>query len=162
LSLSTTSIDTTIYSALISAVVAFIILALSKFLIEPRQWRSRYEIRSLEKALEVHGSLIAVLDGCHGKALLANVHATAQYRVDSHDIRELETIFERKSYLLSEALREQWSNLHLSQSHFGALKAGTYASLDLPLKDMRDLAETDFKAYSERYAKLTSFKPPTS
>lgn len=157
-----TSLNPNLLSALIAAVVAFIVLLLDKLFIEPRKWKKRYEIRTLERALEVHGSLITILRECHQRALLQNVSANAQYNVNLADLYALQSIFQRKSYLLSQQLRTQWENLQGSQSHLPELMEAQVASLNLPLREMRELAERDFEAYSKRYAKLTDFKPPTS
>lgn len=150
------SIDPNVLSAIIAAVVAFIILFLDRYFIEPRIWRKRNEILSLEKTLEVYGSLVTILKSCNYRAFMQNgARPTDLYNVDRHDIGELEVIFERKGYLLSNELRKEWETLHGNQSHLGQLKQGTFTDLNLPLKRMKELAEGDFKKYNERYAKLT-------
>ena len=43
-------VDPTFLAAVVSAIVAFAILGLDKFFIEPRKWLKRYQIRVYEKS----------------------------------------------------------------------------------------------------------------
>jgi hypothetical protein len=161
-STTTVTIDANLLSALIAAAVALVVLLLDKLVIEPRKWKKRYEIRSLEKTLEVYGALVTILKTCHTRALMQNAPSTAQYTVNLNEISQLEVIFERKRYLLSEQLCTQWENLEKYEPQLGELKTGAISDLNLPLKEMRGVAEREFAGYTKRYEELTGFEPPTS
>ena len=156
-------IDSTLLSAIIAAFVAICILFVDRVFIEPRTWKKRYEIRSLEKALETHGWLISILASCHAKVQMlikeGIKQVSADYYVDTNDIRKLELIFEKKAYLLSDRLKELWIELHTTVPQFAELKLGTILILYLPLKSIQDQAEKDFSEYQELYKKLTRFRP---
>jgi hypothetical protein len=185
------SIDSNLLSAIIAAVVAFTILFLDRIFIEPRKWTSRYEIRTLEKALEVHGWLLSVLNACEEKAKRqAEKRATPpSHLLESADILQLEGIFGKKAYLLSERLKQTWYDLQRKDAYFGMMKVRNretiplepivsrnpwpspfvltprsmkHEIIDADLTDMQKQAEADFAALKSRYTKLTRFKPPTS
>jgi hypothetical protein len=154
-------IDSTLFSAIIAALVAFVVLALDRYFIEPRKWRERLKVRTLEKVLEVYGSLVTILKSCRSRALMQNAPPNVQYTVDRDDMRELEAIFEGKSYLLGGKLQAEWNRLHEVESRIGDLKDGRNTQLNLPLRVMRETAERDYRNFLATYMKLTGLEPST-
>jgi hypothetical protein len=128
------SIDPNILSAIIAAVVAFIVLLLDKLLIEPRKWTARYEIRTLEKALEAHGWLLSVLKACEEKAKRqAEKRANPPpHLLESADILQLEEIFGKKAYLLSEKLKQTWYDLQRKDAYFEMMKVRNQETIPIP------------------------------
>jgi len=120
--LSTVTLDSTEAAALVSAVVAFIILILDRLLIEPRKWKLRYKIQSLEKRLEVHGWLISVLKGCQEKAKRQGGAPGETHLLESIDIINLEKIFGNKAYLLSDELKKTWYDLQAKDAYFEMMR----------------------------------------
>ncbi len=51
-----------IIAAIVSAVVAIVILTVKEFAIEPRRWRKNIRVSNLEKRLQVYGKLITIFE----------------------------------------------------------------------------------------------------
>jgi hypothetical protein len=109
----------TLTAAVVSAVVAFAILGLDRFLIEPRKWRVRYVVRQLEKSVQVHGWLVSVLRACQEKAKRTpEVEAKLPHLLESDDVRKLEDIFEKNAYSLSKELKQTWYDAQRKDTTF--------------------------------------------
>jgi len=152
-------IDSTLLAALVSAVVAFIILTLDRFLIEPRKWRSRYEIRALEKALETHNWLVSVLKVCQQKAK-RQTERKFSHVLEREDILNLEEIFERKAWLISEELRQTWYDLQGKDTYFEmmSVKSRERKLTAADLTKMQEQAQSDSAQLQSRYRELTGFR----
>jgi len=182
--LSTVTLDSTEVAALVSAVVAFIILIADRLFIEPRKWKSRYKIQSLEKKLEVHGWLISVLKGCQEKEKRQGGAPPGEtHLLESSDIINLEKIFGSKAYLLSDKLKETWYDLQAKDTYFEMMRVRTAeveqqqpvnlrptttmpaSTMQLPpirhdiigadLTEMQTQAESDLTKLQDEYDKLT-------
>jgi len=149
-------------SGIISALVAFVILVIDRFLIEPRIWHSRYKLRSLEKSLEVYGWLISVLKVCQQKAK-RQTQEKFTHLLEKGDILNLEEIFEKKkAYLLSERLRQTWYDLQKEDTYFVMMKIKNgepqFKLTAADLTKMQEQAETDFDQLQSRYNALAKIK----
>ena len=109
----------TLTAAVVSAVVAFAILGLDRFLIEPRKWRVRYVVRQLEKSIQVHAWLLSILRACQEKAKRTpEVEAKLPHLLESDDVRKLEDIFEKNAYSLSKELKQTWYDAQRKDTTF--------------------------------------------
>jgi hypothetical protein len=161
--------DTNVLAAVVSAVVSIFIWILFQFRIEPRRWKSRYEIRSLERKLEVHGWLISVLKACEEKARRQQSKTGSQtHLMETSDILQLEGVFGRKAYLLSEKLRQTWYELQRKDTYFEMMRVKNRETMGLAgapqmkheltlgdLTEMQRCAERDFADLQGRYITLT-------
>jgi hypothetical protein len=177
------TIDSTLLAALISAVVAFIVLSADRFVIEPRKWRSRYEIRTLEKAIQVHAWLLSVLKGCREKAQrqAEKRENPPPHLLESADIWKLDDIFERNAYLLSSELKGTWYEMQKRDQYFELARV-RHRDVDRPppvetlgggrvefsptrheaiaddLTEMEKQAVADLKRLQTKYGKLTRLR----
>ena len=154
------SADSTVWAAAVSAVVAFLILAIDRLWIEPRKWRSRYQVKSLEAAIEIHEWLVSVLKACREKAERTPQRPDKPpHLLESDDIRKLEDILEKKAYLLSKKLKQTWYEAHRKDKTF--LLDGVkhrdrdFRVLSIDLAEMQKQAETDLSELQSRYEKMT-------
>jgi hypothetical protein len=172
----------TIVSVLISTVVTLFVV----YVVEPKKWRSRYGVKALEKALEVHGWLVSILRACQEKAKRQEGATDKEpHLLESSDIWTLEEIFGKKAYLLSDRLKQTWYDLQRKDKYFamvgakyrrttksspitvkeGEMEIGvpplelTQETCGSDLTEMQKEAEADFAGLQSRYAKMTGFKP---
>ena len=101
-----------VIAAIVSSVMAFVILTVKKFAIEPRRWRKNYSNQQFRKtAADIYGELITILKSCEHKAMRKHLDDTdplKSNRVASHvlensfDSNRLQEIFEKSpSYSLT-------------------------------------------------------------
>lgn len=165
-----TVIDAVIVSVAVSAAVAFTILFLDKLFFEPRRWKRNLEVRTLDKALEIYGRLIAVLKGAKEKGKRQRKEGEPiQHRLESDDIKELELIFERKGYLLSDRLKGLWLETVKKDTYFVMMAVKHRQSIGIPgvakpgliqvdFNEMQRYAEEEYTALRDRYLRITGFK----
>jgi hypothetical protein len=176
-------VDPTLLAAVVSALVAFAVLGLDKFFIEPRKWLKRYQIRVVEKAIGLHWWLISILKACREKAMrqIEEGSKPAQpHLLESADIWKFEEIFEKKSYLLSDALKSKWYGLQRQDKFFELIRvryrdqdkfptvktpqgemempAMRHEVISVDLMDMEKQAENDLANLQDRYQRLTGFR----
>jgi hypothetical protein len=158
----------TLVSVLVSTIVTLYIVKW----VEPKKWISRYGIRSLEKALEVHGWLLSVLRACVEKARRQEgTEKAGPHLLESSDIWTLETIFGKRAYLLSDRLNQTWYDLQRKDAYFEMTRVKHREPIDLPgaspmihemvgadLTEMQKQVEADFAALRSRYEKMTGLK----
>jgi hypothetical protein len=179
--LASITVDSTLLSALISAVVAFIIVTADRFFFEARTWHKRYEIRWLEKQIQIHEWLLTILNACREKAKRQAEKSTNRppHLLESADIGKLENIFEKNAYLLGDSLRKTWLALQGRDQYFELARVrnrdvDVVPPLETPqgpmqfpptkheavfddLTEMEKQAETDLACLRLRYRKLTGF-----
>ena len=117
------ALDPTLTAALVSAIVAVLILAIDRFWIEPRRWRKRYETKWRQKQIEIHQWLLSVLVACRHKAgripsQEGKPERTYTHLLESDDVQKMEDIFEKKAALLSDQLKQAWYDLQREDSTF--------------------------------------------
>jgi len=175
-------VDPTLLAAVVSAIVAFAVLGLDKFFIEPRKWLKRYQTRVWEESIELHYWLISILSACKekGKRQEENRVKPIQHLLESADIWKLEEIFEKKTYLLSDALRSKWYDLQKQDQFFEMMRvryrdedrfpsfktpqgemeipAMKHELLSVDLTDMEKQAKDDLVRLQDRYERLTGFR----
>ena len=157
------TIDPNLVSAIIAAVVAFIVLFLDRLFIEPRKWKRRYEIRATEKALEVYGPIVTILKRCHERAVRNQVAPERQYTLDRADLTRLKEIFETKAFMLSNVVQVSWNSMYAANAELITELLG-YSSndVDLPLGPVWEIAERDYNEYIRKYNQLSEFRVTTS
>jgi hypothetical protein len=176
-------VDPTLLAAVVSAIVAFAVLGLDKFFIEPRKWLNRYHTRVDEEAIGVHSWLISILKACREKAkrqIKEGSKPAQPHLLESADIWKLEEIFEKKAYLLSDALKRTWYDLQkhdksLELTHvryrdevmLPTIKTPTidfhsppmrYNVIAVDLTSMEKQAEDDLASLQGRYERMTGFR----
>src|SRR5690348_10508267 len=116
------TIDNALIPAIISASVATVILLVKEFILDPRKWKRDSKINSIEKRLEVYGSLQTLLRATREKATRQGLNAQNPDLVhlleipsDSHILRQ---IFAEKSHLLSENIVNEYLRLEREDSFF--------------------------------------------
>jgi hypothetical protein len=162
----------TLTAAIVSAVVAFAILGLDRFLIEPRKWRVRYVVRQLEKSVQLHAWLVSVLRACQEKAKRTpDVEAKLPHLLESDDVRKLEDIFEKNAYFLSSELKQTWYDAQRKDTTFlfdavkhrdkiGAptvLGSMEHRVVSIDLTEMQNRAETEVSFVIQVHRNLTRF-----
>ena len=186
IALSSVTIDSTLLSAIIAATVAFIILTVDRLVIEPKTWHRRYEIRWLEKQIQVHEWLLTILYACREKAKRQAEKRTnpLPHLLESADIGKLEVIFEKNAYLLGDKLRTTWYDLQGRDTYFELARVRHRdvdnvppiqtvggATVEFPprkhevisddLTEMEKQAEDAMATLRSTYRKLTGFAVPT-
>lgn len=180
-------IDPTLVAAIVSAIVAFAVLGLDRLFIEPRKWLRRYETRMDERAIALHCWLISILKACREKAKRQEEQRSKPsepHLLESADIWKLEEIFEKKSYLLSDALKRKWYDLQRKDEFFEMIRVRHREEYKFPLlktpqgellgefqgptmrhevvgadlTDMEKQAEDDLAALQDRYERLAGFR----
>jgi hypothetical protein len=176
-------VDPTFLAAVVSAIVAFAVLGLDKFFIEPRKWLKRYQIRVDEKAIGLHWWLISILKACREKAMRQIEEGSKPVQphlLESVDIWKLEEIFEKKAYLLSDALKRKWYDLQRQDKFFELIRVRyrdedrfptvktPQGELQVPsmrheviaidLTSMEKQAEEDLASFQGRHERLTGFR----
>jgi len=179
----TTPVDPTLVAAVVSAIVAFAILGLDRFFIEPRKWVKRYQTTVVEQSIEVHCWLISVFKACRQKAKRQEEKRTKPIQphlLESADIWKLEEILEKKAYLLSDALKSKWYDLQRQDQFFEMMRVRyreerkfptfktPHGEMEMPamkhevisvdLTEMEKQAEDDLAALQDRYERLTGFR----
>jgi hypothetical protein len=170
-------IDSTLWAALVSAIVAIVILGIDRYWIEPRKWSSRFEIKSLERQLEALQWLLSVLAACKEKAGRIPTRQGQPERgythlLESDDVQKLEDIFEKKASLLSRQLKQTWYDLQREDTSFLLDSTKHREPMNTPLKgfgqmkhkvftanlaNMERQAKSDFATVSNTYFKKTGF-----
>jgi hypothetical protein len=162
----TLTVDIAIYTAIISAVVSFGLFGLKERWIEPRRWKKSTEAITLEKKLEIYGTLTTLLQSFHHKALRTKLQKGTQ-TIDPEyehamevpfDADNLDKIFERSRHLLSDDLITKYMAFIKQDTYhriFSARKGTGPDIVLLDLKDMQSVAETEFDSLKKKYKELT-------
>lgn len=156
-------VDSTIIAATVSAIVAFVILVISNFLIFPRRWKRNLKVKNLERRLEVYGALLTILDSMAEKA---KRQAKGGEKYEPHtmenpfDYHRLLKIFERENYLLSDKLSQLWLQFIQRDTYFAvyrSLKEG-HGLLDANFADMHTLVREEYAELKQQYKKITGIR----
>ena len=164
------TLDPNIWVPLVSVLVSVSVTLLIVFLVEPHKWRSRYEIKSLEKSVGGHGYLVSVLEACKEKAKRTPERPDKKsHLLEGDDVRKLEDIFEKRAYLLSKELRQTWYDFQAKDTTFLMDKTkhrdaastafgAKFIMFESDLAEMQRQAEDDLAKLRERYAGKTGIK----
>jgi len=156
-------VDSTIIAATVSAIVAFVILVISNFLIHPRRWKRNLKVKTLERRLEVYGALLTILDSMAEKA---KRQAKEEEKYEPHtmenpyDYYRLSKIFERENYLLSDKLSQLWLQFIQRDTYFAVyrpIKEG-HGLLDANFTDMHALVRKEYAELKQQYKKITGIQ----
>lgn len=157
-----------IVAATISAVVAFAILGIDRFVLTPRANRRRYALTHLERRLDVYGHLVALLKGARKKGdALGEISAPTKARgykhvLEIHDITALDRLFGEEARFFSNRILDSWLGI-LARDKYRILDSirekreiGANAVRLVPedLSEMQQIAESEFDEIFEQWQKL--------
>ena len=161
------SIDPTIVAAGVSAIISFLILGVSSFIIQPRMTKKHWKVENLKKQLEAYGALITIIDSMQVKGErqpLTNLPDTSKnftFQMENpFDYNRLLAIVENKNYLLSKEISQLWLKVLKDDKYFSIYDSLT-GSRNLTLFDFTEMQQKTKKEYSElkiQYEKLTGIK----
>ncbi len=165
-----------IVSALISLAVSLVVLGLDKLLLTPKARKRAYELRDLEKRLDVLGELVALLRATGKKAnafwresQTPDAKRLSHY-IEQHDLKALDCLFGEKARLMPPKLADLWTDqLRQDIGHtIDEKRNRTLSSIEeewripnfvlLELSEMQQLAESNYKEMVDRWGKLAEIK----
>lgn len=145
-----------IIAAIVSALVAFFILYIREFWVEPRRWKVNLELHHLEEKLEAYGSLVTILKSALEKGKRQTKEKEAIWCLESpYDSDRMQEIFEKHDYLLSPALRQRWLEMLREDKYFHLFSAKSKEAMliEFDLAEMQRIAEMEYEALKKSYAK---------
>ena len=154
--------DSTIVAAIVSAVISFLVLIISNFVIQPRRWKQNIAVRNVEKRLEVYGSLLTILKSLAEKGKRQHKEGDVKmYRMENpYDYRRMVGLFERYNYLLSSAVSQSWLDFISSDTFFQVFSSMEKGErlLSVDLSKMEKLVEAEYEELKAQYHSLTGMK----
>lgn len=155
------SIDSTIVAALVSAIIAFVILGVSSLVDQPRKLKNRLKIDFLEKQLGAYGALVALINSLQAKSQRTEfLRKQVEYKFtmeNPYDYKRLLNLIEKQNYLFSKNIAESWTKFLEKDIHF-SLMSNKGNTLGVDLKEMQELAVKEYDELKVQYEKLTNIK----
>ena len=163
------SVDTTIIAVVVSAIISFLILGVSSFIIQPRMTKKHWKVENLKNRLEVYGTLITIIDSMQVKGErqpLTNLPDTSKnftFQMENpFDYNRLLAIVENKNYLLSKEISELWLKVLKDDkfnSIYDSLQGRGYPTL-FDFTEMQQKTKKEYSQLKSQYERLTSVKLP--
>jgi len=153
------SVDSTITAAVVSAVVSVAILVVSEFIIQPLRWKRSVKADYLEKKLETYGALVTIIDSMAEKSKRRTPNPDQSFTMENpYDYLRLQSIFEKRNYLLSKPISQLWLEFIRQDTYFHNFTALKEKSglLRADFRKMQELAKKEYNEIRAQYGRLTS------
>lgn len=163
--------DPTLVSAVISALVAFAILGIDRFILTPRARKTSYELRELEKRIDAYGSLVALLKGTKKKGEAMGERSSVvrsgglTHLLEADDIKSLRILFQRKTRFFSSKLLDLWFRLieedkyqRMGRIMQGAVNEGSRELFAHNLSEMQEVAELEYEKLKARWEDIAGVR----
>ena len=160
---SNISLDSTIVAAGVSAIISFLILGVSSFIIQ-RRIKNNWKVENLGKRLEVYGALNTLLDSMrvknerHGVINLPEGSKNFTYQMENpFDYNRLLALLEKKNYLFSKEISGLWLEVlkqDTTSSVYTSLKGGHGYTL-FDFTEMQKRTKIEYDELKTEYQKLT-------
>lgn len=166
--MTTSTVDTAIIAAGISAIISIGVLVAREFLIEPHKWKREAKRETLLKEIEAYGELLNFLDSAEARrkawkstTIQVKQDDTHLFLLPGHEIQFNKIFRDNMSFLSNEIIQlyntfvESDSEYDFAEKRWNPNQNSWYQGLNL--SQMHELVRKQFINLRKQYEKNTSF-----
>jgi hypothetical protein len=122
------------------------------------RWKRNVKADYLEKRLETYGALVTIIDSMAEKNKRQSPNPDQSFTMENpYDYLRLQSLFEKRNYLLSRPLSQLWLEFIRQDTYFANFTALKEKSglLGADFRKMQELAKKEYNEIRRQYGRLT-------